>query len=178
MSHAKQLHHRRSLNDSLEIINRAGLPGHSKNALCRPVQATVLATVQHGIEAAFAEALRAYLGLDRYAHVPWGRSPESTRSGSYQRVLITQYGAIRDLHVPKLRRGNSALIWQSITRYERCWGPLLDHQVLSYCLGHSLRDLQETLALTLGEVLSLAACNRISRSREVRGGICYQSCKC
>ena len=27
--------------------------------------------------------------------------------------------------------------------------------------GHSLRDLQETLALTLGEVLSLAACNRM-----------------
>ena len=32
---------------------------------------------------------------------------------------------------------------------------------VSYCLGHSLRDLQETLALTLGEVLSLSACNRI-----------------
>jgi transposase-like protein len=30
-----------------------------------------------------------------------------------------------------------------------------------YCLGLSLRDLQETMALTLGEVLSLAACNRI-----------------
>jgi hypothetical protein len=42
------------------------------------------------------------------------------------------------LHVPKLRRGNGALPWQSITRYERCWGPLLDHQVMSYCLGHSL----------------------------------------
>jgi transposase-like protein len=65
------------------------------------------------------------------------------------------------LHVPKLRRGNGALPWQSITRYERCWGPLLDHQVMSYCLGHSLRDLQETMALTLGEVLSLAACNRL-----------------
>ena len=59
-------------------------------------------------------------------------------------------------------------------RYACGWGPLRAHQVLSSCLGHSLRDLQETLALTLGEVLSLAACNRISRSREVRGGICYQ----
>src|SRR3989442_13980053 len=33
---------------------------------------------------------------------------------------------------------------------------------MSYCLGHSLRDLQETMALTLGEVLSLAACNRLA----------------
>jgi putative transposase len=66
--------------------------------------------------------------------------------------------------VPKLRRGNSALHWQSITRYEHCWGPLLDHQVMGYCLGHSLRDLQEAMALTLGEILSLAACHRLVSS--------------
>jgi transposase-like protein len=161
MSPAKQRHHRRYLNDYLEIINREGLPGNIKNDLCRKVQDTVIATVPHVIEAALDEELRASLGLDRYEHVPWGRSPESTRSGSFQRVWLTQYGAITDLHVPKLRRGNGALIWQSITRYERCWGPLRDHQVMRYGLGHSLRDLQETLALTLGEVLSLAACNRM-----------------
>jgi transposase-like protein len=167
MSHAKQLHNRRYLNDYLEIINREGLPGNVKNDVCRKVQATVIATVQHVIEAALDEELSAYLGVDRYEHVPWGRPPEATRSGSYQRTLLTQYGAIADLHVPKLRRGNGALTWQSIMRYECCWGPLLDHQVMSYCLGHSLRDLQETLALTLGEVLSLAACNRmVSRVTE------------
>ena len=138
MSHAKQLHNRRYLNDYLEIINREGLPGNVKNDLCRQVQDTVIATVQHVIEAALDEELSACLGLDRYEHVPWGRPPDSTRSGSYQRTLITQYGAIADLHVPKLRRGNGALTWQSITRYERCWGPLLDHQVMSYCLGHRL----------------------------------------
>ena len=166
MSHAKQLHNRRYLNDYLEIINREGLPGNVKNDVCRKVQATVIATVQHVIEAALDEELRAYLGVDRYEHVPWGRPP-ATRSGSYQRTLLTQYGAIADLHVPKLRRGNGALTWQSIMRYECCWGSLLDHQVMSYCLGHSLRDLQETLALTLGELLSLAACNRmVSRVTE------------
>ena len=40
MSHAKQLHNRRYLNDYLEIINRAGLPGNVKNDLCRKVQDT------------------------------------------------------------------------------------------------------------------------------------------
>ena len=161
MSHAKQLHHRRYLNDYLEIINREGLPGNVKSDLCLQVQDTVIATVQHVIEEALAEELYAYLGLARYEHVPWGRPPESTRSGSYQRELITQYGRIADLRVPKLRRGNGALTWQSITRYEHCWGPMLDQHVMGYCLGHSLRDLQEAMALTLGEVLSLAACNRI-----------------
>lgn len=161
MSHAKQLHNRRYLNDYLEIINREGLPGNVKSDLCLQVQNTVIATVQHVIEEALAEELYAYLGLARYEHLPWGRPPESTRSGSYQRELITQYGRIADLHVPKLRRGNGALTWQSITRYEHCWGPVLDQHVMGYCLGHSLRDLQEAMALTLGEVLSLAACNRI-----------------
>ena len=44
MSHAKQLHHRRYLNDYLEIINREGLPGNVKTDLCRTVQDTVIAT--------------------------------------------------------------------------------------------------------------------------------------
>ena len=114
--------------------------------------------------------------MDRYEHRPWGRPPESPRSGSSQRALLTQYGPIADLHVPKLRRGNGALPWQSITRYERCWGPRLDHQVMSYCLGHSLRDLQETRALTLGAVLSLAACNRlVSRVAEHLAGFKTQA---
>jgi len=64
MSHAKQLHNRRSWHDSLEIINREGLPGNIKNDLCHQVQATVIATVQHGIEAALDEELSASLGLD------------------------------------------------------------------------------------------------------------------
>jgi transposase-like protein len=164
MSHAKQLHHRRYLNDYLEILNREGLPGNIQSDRCLKVQATVVTTGQHVIEEALEEELSAYLGVARYAHLPWGRPPESTRSGSYQRALITQYGRIADLHVPQLRRGNGALPWQSITRYEHCWGPLLDHQVMGYGLGHSLRDLQEAMALTLGEILSLAACHRIVSS--------------
>jgi len=168
MSHAKQLHNRRYLNDYLEIINREGLPGNVKNDLCLEVQNVVLTTVQQVIEEALEEDLRAYLGLERYEHLPWGRPEELTRSGSYRRELITPYGPIADLRVPKLRRGNGDLHWQSITRYERCWGPLLDQQVMGYWLGLSLRDLQEMMALTLGEVLSLSACNRIVSSVTAR----------
>ena len=42
MSHAKQLHHRRYLNDYLEISNRKGLPGKIKTDLCLQVQDVVI----------------------------------------------------------------------------------------------------------------------------------------
>jgi hypothetical protein len=116
MSHAKQLHHRRSLHDSLKIIQREGLPGNVKTDLCLTVQDPVIATVQHVIDAALEEELRAYLGLDRYERLPWGRPPEATRRGNSQRAWLTPYGPIADWHVPKLRRGNGALPWQSIPR--------------------------------------------------------------
>ena len=96
--------------------------------------------------------------------MPRGREAEQTRSGSSRRELITQYGRIADLRVPKLRKGNGALEWQTISRYERCWGPFLDQQVMPYCLGLSLRDLQESMYTTLGEGWSVASCHRIVAS--------------
>jgi transposase-like protein len=161
MSHATQLHNRRYLNDYLEIINRHGLPGNVKTPVCHEIQHAVTTTVKSALEHSLEEELTQYLGLARYEHVPWGRRPELTRSGTYTRELLTQYGCIADLRVPKLRRGNRDLQWHTITRYERCWGPLLDHHIMGYCVGLSLRDLQEVLYGTLGEVVSLAACNRL-----------------
>jgi transposase-like protein len=164
MSHAKQLHNRRYFDDYMEIINRKGLPGNVKSELCQQVNRAVVATTQSVIEGALEEELTTYLGAERYEHLPWGRGPEQTRSGYYERELITQYGRIADLRVPKLRQGNGDLEWQTISRYERCWGPFLDQQVMNYCLGLSLRDLQESIYTTLGEVLSVASCNRIVTS--------------
>jgi putative transposase len=161
MSHAQQLHNRRYFDDYLEIINRHGLPGNVKHEVCQQVRDAVITTVQTVIEHALREELATYLGCARYAHLPCGRTPESTLSGSYSRTLMTQYGGIPALHVPKLRRGNGARTWQTITRYEHCWGPLLDQHILGYCLGLSLRDLQEVMQVTLGEMMSLAACNRL-----------------
>ena len=161
MSHAKQLHHQGYFDDYLKIINRSGLPGNVKSELSQQVHHAVIATVQSVIEQALEEEFTTYLGCARYEHLPWGRAPEQTRSGSYHRELFTQHGCIPALRVPKLRRGNRALTWQTIERYERCWGPLLDQQVMGYCLGLSLRDLHESMRLTLGEVLSVSSCNRI-----------------
>jgi len=164
MSHAQQLRNRRYFDDYMEIINRKGLPGHIKSELCQQVNDAVVTTTQQVIEQALEAELTAYLGAERYEHLPWGREAEQTRSGCYRRALITQYGCIADLRVPKLRKGNGNLEWQTISRYERCWGPFLDQQVMHYCLGLSLRDLQESMYITLGEVLSVASCNRIVAS--------------
>ena len=157
MSHATQLHHRRYLHDYLESINRRGLPGNVKSAVCHQRHHAVTTTVKGVLEHSLEEELTESLGFARYEHLPWGRRPELPRSGTYGRELRTQYGRIADLRVPKLRRGNGELTWQTIRRYERCWGPLLDHHIMGYCLGLSLRDLQEVMSATLGEVVSLAA---------------------
>src|SRR5262245_54003676 len=130
MSHAQQLYNRRYFDDYMEIINRKGLPGHVKSELCQRVNEAVVATTQHVIEQALEAELSAYVGAERYEHLPWGREAEQTRSG----------------------------------RYQRCWGPFLDQQVMNYCLGLSLRDLQEAMYATLGEVVSVASCNRIVAS--------------
>ena len=161
MSHATQLHHRGYLADYMQIMNASALPGNVYEAVYGQVHERVVSSVKWTLEQALDEEVRDDLGCERYERGLLPRRPEETRSGTYKRELWTQYGCIFDLRVPKLRRGNRDLHWQSIERYERCWGPFLDQQLLHYALGHSLRDLQEAMHLTLGEVLSLEACNRL-----------------
>jgi transposase-like protein len=168
MSHATQLHKRSYFGDYMQIMNRSVLPGNLYEGLYEQIQSQVLSTVKWTLEQALAEEVKAHLGCGRYERGFRPRRPEETRSGWYERELWTQYGCIPDLHVPKLRRGNRQLKWATISRYERCWGPFLDQQLLHYCLGHSLRDLQEAMQQSVGEVLSLGTCNRLVLGLEAR----------
>lgn len=169
MSHASQLHKRSYFGDYMQIMNRCVLPGNVYEALYEQVQSRVLSTVKWTLEQALDEEVINHLGRSRYERGTLPRRPEETRSGWYGRELWTQYGCIPDLRVPKLRCGNRALKWETISRYERCWGPFLDQQLLHYCLGHSLRDLQEAMQHSVGEVLSLGTCNRLVLGLEARG---------
>ena len=63
MSHATQLHNRRYFDDSLEIINRHGLPGNVKHEVCQQVRDAVLTTVQTVIEHALQEEWRRTWGV-------------------------------------------------------------------------------------------------------------------
>ena len=114
MSHATQLHHRGYLADYLQIMNASVLPGNVYEAVYSQVHEQVISSVKWTLEQALNEEVRAYLGRARYAHGLHTRRPEETRSGTYTRELWTQYGCIFDLCVPKLRRGNRDLQWQSI----------------------------------------------------------------
>jgi len=93
-------------------------------------------------------------GCEGSAHLSWGRWPEQTQSGTYCRALRTQAGCIPALRVPTLRRGHRQLVWQTIPRSVRCWGPRRDQALLGACGGLSRRALQGTMPWTLGEVLS------------------------
>jgi len=168
MSHATQLHDRGYLADYMQIMQGSALPSNVHDEVYQQVRRRALSTVKWTLEQALDEEVTAYLGCARYERHTRPRRPEETRSGVYERELWTQYGCIPDLRVPKLRRGNQHRPWQTLERYDRCWGPFLDQQLLHYCLGHSLRDLQEAMRLTLGEVLSLEACNRLVLRLEQR----------
>jgi hypothetical protein len=97
MSHAKQLHNRRYLDNSLQIINRMGLPSNVQADLCPQGQERGIATVQEAIEQALEEELTTARGCERYVPLPWGRRPEQTRSGTSGRELLPQYGGIPTL---------------------------------------------------------------------------------
>jgi hypothetical protein len=72
MSHAKQLHNRRYLDDSVEIINRTGLPGNVKVEVGHHVQEMVIATVQGVIEQTLEEELMPYLAANAMHIFPGG----------------------------------------------------------------------------------------------------------
>jgi transposase-like protein len=168
MSHATQLHTRGYLADYMQSMNRDALPGNVHDEVTRQVHDRALATVPWTREQALDEEVSAYVGCARDERHMRPRRPEETRSGASTRQLWTQYGCIPHLRVPKLRRGTRHVDGQTIGRYERCWGPLLDQHLLHDCVGHSLRDLQETMQPTLGDVLSLEACNRLVLGLEQR----------
>jgi transposase-like protein len=124
MSHAMQLHNRGYLADSMQIMHRCALPGNVQDEVYRQVHTSALGTVQWTLEQALDEEVRASLGRSRSERDIAPHRPEETRSGAYRRELWTPYGRMANLRVPKLRRGNGQLQWQTITRYEHCWGPL------------------------------------------------------
>src|SRR5262245_38585349 len=88
--------------------------------------------------------------------------PDYYRSEFFQRRVITRYGPIPDLRVPKLRQHNAIRSWQILAPYHQAMPHLLDTLCYFYTLGLSLRDLQEGLYVAFGGVLSRTAINRVT----------------
>jgi transposase-like protein len=122
------------------------------------LRSQALAGVQAALEAALLEEVESYRLQARQHH-----SQEAyQRSGFYTRRLLTSYGFIPDLHIPKLRAANAERPWQILRRYHLATPLLLDQALYLYTLGLSLRDLQEALYVLFGHVLSRDAINRVT----------------
>lgn len=85
-------------------------------ALQERLEEAVLAVERAVIEEVLEAELSRHLGFERYERTGEAKPPEKLRSGHHSRGLETQYGVIKDLRVPKLRRGNKAIQWQASSR--------------------------------------------------------------
>jgi len=120
-----------------------------------------LAGVTAALETALAEEVLAYRQTYRQADGVL-RSSAFQRSGTYSRRVLTSFGFIPALRVPKLRGGNGDRPWQILTRYQVAMPIVLDQALYLYTLGLSVRDLQEAVYVLFGHVLSRDAINRVT----------------
>jgi|SRR5215216_653215 len=133
------------------------------DTLTQQLRQHALAGVQTTLEAALREELASYRDQLRATARASGRTPSTFRcAGSYRRRVLTSYGLIPNLCVPKLRSGNAERKWQILTRYQLAMQVVLDQALYLYTLGLSIRDLQEALYLLFGHVLSREAVNRVT----------------
>ena len=119
-----------------------------------------------GVKAALETALLEELEVHRQPYRQQPLPVRLQRSGSYTRRVLTTHGFIPDLHIPKLRGDNRARTWQVLRRYQLSMPLLLDQALYVYTLGLSIRDLQETLYVLFGHLLSREAINRVTRAAQ------------
>jgi len=131
------------------------------DTLAMQLRQHALAGVKVALETALQEEVLAYRQTYRQMDGVL-RSSAFQRSGTYTRRVLTSFGFIPELHVPKLRGGNGDRSWQILTRYQLAMPIVLDQALYLYTLGLSIRDLQEALYVLCGHVLSRDAINRVT----------------
>jgi transposase-like protein len=121
-----------------------------------------LVGVRAALETALLEEVRAYQQTSRQSTADKLPTSAFHRAGTYTRRVLTSYGFIPDLPVPKLRSGNRDRAWHILRRYQLAMPELLDQALYLYTIGLSIRDLQEALYVFCGHVLSRDAINRVT----------------
>src|SRR6266545_6822090 len=151
------------LKDQVDRIWFASFHTDLADTFTQHLRQHALVGVQAALEAALREEVADYRDRLRTAARTAGRTPSQFRwAGHYHRRVLTTYGLIPDLRVPKLRSGNAERPWQILTRYQLAMQVVLDQALYLYTLGLSIRDLQEALDLVFGHVLSREAVNRVT----------------
>ena len=144
----------------IKRIWRHSFQAELDTALEQQLRSQALLGVRAALEAALLEELLAARAAALEAS--GATLAQFYRSGTFTRRVLTRFGAIADLHIPKLRQGNAERDWQILRRYQQAMPRVLDTLCYFYTLGLSLRDLQEALFLMLGSVLSRSAVNRVT----------------
>ena len=91
------------LKQQVDRIWLASFHSELADTLTQQLRQHALAGVRTALEAALSEELASYLASLRVAARTEGRSPSAVRrSGSYHRQVLTSYGFIPDLRIPKL----------------------------------------------------------------------------
>jgi transposase-like protein len=155
----------------IKRIGHSSFQNELDNALEASLRRSALVGVQATLGTALQEELTTELGFDRYVRLPSGRKPvQQHRSGFFCRQVLTTYGRIPDLRVPKLRSGNAERPWHILVRYQQSMPSVLERLLYVYAMGLSLRDLQETLYVFMGQVRSREAVNRVTLVAQERMG--------
>jgi transposase-like protein len=137
------------------------------DTLTQQLRQHALLGVQATLEAALREEVASYRDHLRSTARAAARTPSTFRcAGSYRRRVLTTYGLIPDLCVPKLRSGNAERPWQILRRYQLAMQVVLDQALYLYTLGLSIRDLQEARYLVFGHLLSREAVNRVTSAAQ------------
>jgi transposase-like protein len=144
----------------VERVWAANFQSSLADTLASHLHQQALAGVKAALESALVEELEQHRQPYRQQHLALPDALQ--RSGSYTRRLLSSYGFIPDLHVPKLRADNRERHWHILRRYQLATPLLLDQALYIYTLGLSLRDLQETLYVLFGQTLSRQAINRVT----------------
>jgi putative transposase len=131
------------------------------SALELQMRALALASIQSVLEAALNEEVE----HDRRSSCDPSLR-DTYRSGYFSRQVLTSFGLLPHLRVPKLRSGNRSRHWQVLQRYQQAMPVLLDKLCYLSTLGLSLRDLEEGLYVLFGHVLSRGALTRITHAAQ------------
>lgn len=126
------------------------------NTIWKMLQGEVKQYVKVRLERALAFETESRVGCDRYER---SADRQDYRNGSYSRDLLTSYGWIEGLAVPRLRYG--PVVSEVFGRYERRQR-LVDRVLLeSFLLGHATRKTRRLFGTLFGESLSAPTVSRV-----------------
>lgn len=126
------------------------------NGFWQQLQGEVKVYVKRHLEGAMEAEVAARIGCDRYER---SARRQDHRNGRYERDLLTSYGWIAGLQVPRLRQGRVAtgVFWRYRRRQRLVDAVLLE----SFLLGHSTRKTRRLFGTVFGESVSAPTVSRV-----------------